>query len=73
MCPGGFIIEWNGFATKSIVVNFALTDVRREGAYFDFSITPDLLIALGVVSLDSIACLNAKATISRAKIAYGLA
>ena len=73
MCPCGFIIDWNGFATKSIVVNFALTDVLREGGYFDLPITPDLLVAMGVVSLDSIAGLNAKATISSATIAYGLA
>ena len=48
-------------------------DVVKESAHFDLSIELGLLIAMGVVSLDSIAGLNAKATISSATIAYGLA
>ena len=46
-----------------------LAGVVKEGAHFDLSIAIGLLIAMGVVSLDAIADLNAEAIISRATIA----
>ena len=47
--------------------------VVKKGAHFDLSIAIGLLIAMGVVSLDAIADLNAEAIISRAPISEALA
>ena len=58
---------------KRIAVNLALADVVKEGAHFDLLIALGLLIAMGVVSTDAIADLNAEAIISRATIAEALA
>ena len=58
---------------KRIAVNLAPADVVKEGAHFDLPIALGLLIAMGVVSPDAIADLNAEAIISRATIAEALA
>lgn len=58
---------------KCIAVNLAPADVVKEGAHIDLPIALSLLIAMGVVSPDAIADLNAEAIISRAPIAEVLA
>ena len=58
---------------KCIAVNLAPADVVKEGAHIDLPIALSLLIAMGVVSPDAIADLNAEAIISRATIAEALA
>ena len=58
---------------KRIAVNLAPADVVKQGAHFDLPIALGLLIAMGVVSPDAIADLNAEAIISRATIAEALA
>jgi len=58
---------------KCIAVNLALADVVKEGAHFDLPIALSLLIAMGVVSPDAIADINAEAIISRATIGEALA
>ena len=45
----------------------------KEGAHFDLLSALGLLIAMGIVSPDAIADLNAEAIISRAPIAEALA
>ena len=54
---------------KCIAVNLAPANVVKEGAHFDLPSALGLLIAMGVVSPDAIADLNAEAIISRAPIA----
>ena len=58
---------------KCIAVNLAPADVVKEGAHFDLPIALSLLIAMGVVSPDAIADINAEAIISRATIGEALA
>ena len=58
---------------KCIEVNLALADVVKEGAHFDLPIALSWLIAMGVVSTDAIADINAEAIISRATIGEALA
>ena len=58
---------------KRIAVNLAPAHVVKEGAHFDLPIALGLLIAMGVVSSDAIADLNAEAIISCATTAEALA
>ena len=72
-CASGFVIDWTSLPPKRIAVNLAPADVVKEGTHFDLPIALGLLIAMGVVSSDAIADLNAEAIISRAAIAEALA
>ena len=54
-------------------IDITPADVVKEGTHFDLPIALGLLIAMGVVSPDAIADINAEAIISRATIGEALA